>query len=195
MKKIVIGLSVCLAAFIFSGWCNAGEGGSGLVSGIEVLTGWSYADLKSPQEEYAMVPLIVDFDFDLKPLVRKWGLNPTMLVQAQLEPFINTVYSPDANVEVGNAFALKVGFFPDTWSLQPYIKAGLGMVYMTQHTLEQSTQFNFIEFGGFGVHYFLTKNLALTVEGRFRHLSNSGIDHPNSGINNTFALAGISYQF
>jgi predicted porin len=69
------------------------------------------------------------------------------------------------------------------------------MVYMTNHTPEQSTQFNFISSGGFGAHYFFTKNTALTLEGRIRHLSNAGIKQPNHGINTYLALAGIAYKY
>ncbi|MBP7216865.1 MAG: acyloxyacyl hydrolase, partial [Candidatus Omnitrophica bacterium] len=64
-----------------------------------------------------------------------------------------------------------------------------------QHTIEQGTQFNFIEYGGGGLHYFFSDGWAATIEGRFRHLSNSGIEKPNSGINTTFILAGIAHKF
>lgn len=197
MKNIKSGaiLASVACVMILAVSCFADEGNPGMLKGIEVLTGYSHADLKAPQEDYEMVPLIVDLDFDLKPLLRRVNLDIPMRFEFQLEPFINTVYNPDPNVEIGNAFAFKLGLVPDTWKFQPYMKMALGMLYMTQHTLEQSTQFNFIQFGAFGMHYYLTENIALTAEGRFRHLSNSGIDHPNSGINNTFALAGISYEF
>jgi predicted porin len=66
---------------------------------------------------------------------------------------------------------------------------------MTLHTREQSTQFNFASTGALGMHYFFKENTALTIEGRYRHVSNAGIDHPNSGINNTFAVAGITQKF
>jgi hypothetical protein len=75
------------------------------------------------------------------------------------------------------------------------MKAGAGMVYMTQHTQEQATQFNFIEQGGIGMHYFFRKNTAFTIEGRLRHLSNSGTKHPNQGINTYLAVYGVTYRF
>jgi predicted porin len=66
---------------------------------------------------------------------------------------------------------------------------------MTQHTREQSTQFNFTEQTGIGIHYFFRKNTAFTLQGRYRHLSNASIKHPNTGINTQFVIAGFSYQF
>lgn len=162
--------------------------------GIEYLSGFAWGKLRV-KDNYNLYPFLVDFDFNLKPLTRKLNFNPKQLLQFQIEPFISFVSSPDANVEAGTSFFLKMGILPHTSKFQPYIKAGLGMVYMTQHTREQSTQFNFIEQGGLGMHYFFRKNTAFTLEGRFRHLSNASIKHPNSGINTYFVVAGISYQF
>jgi opacity protein-like surface antigen len=69
------------------------------------------------------------------------------------------------------------------------------MLYMTQHTLEQGTQFNFLEQGAAGAHYYLNNNLAITADYRFRHVSNAGIDEPNGGINTSFFLLGATYRF
>ena len=66
---------------------------------------------------------------------------------------------------------------------------------MSQHSREQSTQFNFEEQGGLGAHYFLKKNIAINGECRIRHVSNAGIDQPNHGINSLFFLLGATYQF
>jgi hypothetical protein len=161
---------------------------------IEVLSGFSWADLKD-QDTLNQVPLIVDLDLNLKPLLQKINFYPEQLAQFQLELFLAGISSPKANFETGVNFFLKAGVFPQSWKFQPYVKAGLGLDYMTLHTKEQSTQFNFIETGGAGAHYFFTENIAATVEYRFRHLSNSGIDHPNSGINSQAVVGGVTYHF
>jgi len=161
---------------------------------VEFLTGFGWGQLHAIRN-YNLYPLLVDFDFDLKPLLNKLNIRPPVLVQFQIEPFISVISSPKTNIETGTSFSLKIGLLPQTSKFQPYIKAGAGLDYMTLHTGEQATQFNFIEYGGAGIHYYFRKNTAITLEGRFRHLSNSGIDHPNHGINTYFALAGITYQF
>jgi hypothetical protein len=192
MKKILFLTAVlvfCLYGFLLA----AGEKGKALDS-IEVLTGYAHADLHE-KGDYSLIPLIVDFNYDLKPLTQRIGFNPPIILQAELEPFINTAFAPEANVELGNAFMLKLGLLPEHFKFQPFMRAGVGMLYMTQHTREQSTQFNFLEQGGIGAHYFINDRVALTVEGRYRHVSNSGIDHPNHGINTYFALAGILLKF
>jgi len=172
----------------------ADETGPKCLEGIEYLTGFGWGKLRA-KDNYNLYPLLVDFDFNLKPLAQKLNFNPRQLLQFQIEPFISFVSSPDANIETGMSFFLKMGVLPDTSKLQPYVKVGLGIDYITQHTVEQSTQFNFIEQGGVGMHYFFQKDIALTLEGRIRHLSNSGIKHPNKGINTYFVVTGISYQF
>lgn len=161
---------------------------------IEFLTGFGVAKLHD-KNNYNVIPLFVDFDFNLKALTKKIGINPPSLIQFCLEPFVFGVSSPDSNAEVGNNFVFKFGILPETWKIQPYVKGGIGLLYMSQHTRAQGTQFNFNEFGGVGAHYFFTKNMAFTVEYRYRHISNAGIRDPNHGINTSLGTCGISYRF
>lgn len=194
MKKITFFLALLGLVFLTANLSLAEEAKPKYFAGVEYLSGFGWGKLHA-QKSYHLTPFLVDFDFNLKPLTKRLNFNPSQLLQFQIEPFISFVSSPDTNVETGTSFLLKAGILPQTWKFQPYIKAGVGMVYMTQHTREQSTQFNFIEQGGMGMHYFFQKNTAVTLEGRFRHLSNAGIKHPNHGINTYFAVAGISYRF
>ena len=194
MKRAAFFVIFLVAGLLLSdiGWVQEEKPKS--LKGVEFFTGFGWGKLRR-KGNYHLIPLIVDFDFDLKPLAKKFNFNPSSLLQFQVEPFISPVLSPDSNVEIGTSFLFKMGLLPQTAKFQPFILAGLGMVYMTQHTREQSTQFNFTEQGGLGIHYFFRKNIAFTLQGRFRHLSNAGIDHPNTGINTQFIIAGLSYQF
>jgi len=194
MKKIGFFIILLGLLFLITDLTLADEAKPKCLEAIEYLSGFGWGKLRT-KDNYNLYPFLAAFDFNLKPLTRKLNFNPKQLLQFQIEPFISFISSPDANAEIGTSFFLKMGILPQTWKFQPYIKGGLGMVYMTQHTKEQSTKFNFIEQGGLGFHYFFCKNTAFTLEGRFRHLSNAGIDHPNTGINTYFALAGITYQF
>ena len=194
MKRITFFVILLTASLILSDMGLAQEEKQKCLEGIEFFTGFGWGKLRG-KKDYRLTPFMVDFDFNLKPLTQKLNFNPSQLLQFQIEPFISFVSQPDNNVEIGTSFLLKMGLLPQTSKFQPFILAGQGMVYMTQHTREQSTQFNFTEQAGIGMHYFFRKNIAFTLEGRFRHLSNSGIKHPNTGINTQFVIAGISYQF
>ncbi|MBU0548946.1 MAG: acyloxyacyl hydrolase [Candidatus Omnitrophica bacterium] len=164
------------------------------LAGIEFLFGYGQGDLDYG-EDYKIIPLLVAFDFDIKALTKKIGFNPASMVQFQIEPFLGLITQPKTNLEIGNSFLFKLGLVPDDWKLQPYLKGGAGMIYMTQHTIEQSTQFNFIPQAGAGLHYFINSDTALTAEYRFRHLSNASIKHPNSGIDADIYLFGIARRF
>jgi hypothetical protein len=168
--------------------------GEKTLEAIEFLTGFSWGDLRH-RDDYHFRPVIVDFDLDLKQLTKKIKFNPRSLVQFQIEPFLGYISSPDSNFEMGTSFFFKFGLLPQTSKIQPYIKAGVGLDYMTLHTNEQSTQFNFISTGAVGTHIFFKENVALTLEGRYRHLSNASIDEPNTGINTYWGTVGILYQF
>jgi len=194
MKRSIFVAVFVSACFFFSNISWAGEGKPKCLEGIEFLTGFGWGKLRHTKN-YTMIPFMVDLDFNLKALTQKFNFNPRPLLQFQLEPYASFVLTPHKNAEAGTSFLLKAGLLPQTSKFQPFILGGVGIVYMTEHTIEQSTQFNFIEQAGLGFHYFFRKNIAFTLEGRFRHLSNAGIDSPNTGINTQFILTGISYQF
>jgi len=186
---LLLALSLILPG---QGVCETNEEKS--LEAVEFLAGYSWGEL-CQQEDYGSLPFIMDFDFDLKPLMRKMNFNPSFLMQFQIEPYLAPITSPSANIELGVAFLLKFGLLPSTSKIQPYIKFGAGVSYMSLHTREQSTQFNFIEPGALGVHYFFKKNTALTLEGRRRHLSNCSIKEPNGGIDTYSILLGYVHRF
>jgi|GEM_PF-553286 len=165
------------------------------LEGIEFLSGFEWGKIHQAPRNYNVVPFLVDFNFNFGAILRKININPWQLVQFQIEPFLGLVTSPKSNVEAGTSFLFKVGLFPRDWKFQPYVKAGAGMIYVSQRFGEQGTKFNFIESGCFGAHYFIRKNIALTLEGRMRHLSNAGIKQPNHGVNSYFVVGGVSYEF
>ena len=161
---------------------------------IEILTGFARSELKREKDSF-MVPFIFAFDFDIKPTLEKFGISPSSLVELQLEPSVSYIYQPRPNVETNGTFALKLGLLPEDFKFQPYLKIGAGISFMSQHVREQATQFNLLEYYGAGAHYFLNKNLALTLDCRYRHLSNCGIKSPNHGINTLIFVAGATYKF
>lgn len=193
ITKITFIVTFLILCFLFN-ICMAEEAKPKCLTAIEGLIGFGKAKLKE-KGNYYLTPLMFDFDFDLKPFLKKRGFSPPGLFQFQLEPFMCIVSKPDANVELGNAFMFKVGVLPETAKFQPYAKAGVGMLYMSQHTREQATQFNFLEQGGIGAHYFFNKNMAFTAECRIRHLSNAGIKQPNHGVNTLLFVLGTTYKF
>lgn len=191
MKKITV-IIIALAVLIIKP-ARADEQPR-ILKGIEFLSGFGRGRLVQKQD-YQLVPLIIAFDFDIKPLTKRIGFNPASLVCFLIEPYVSLVAAPETDIEAGTSFLFKVGLVPEGSLFQPYIKSGVGVSYISLHTHEQSTQCNFISHLGAGFHYFLNEKLALTFEYRFRHLSNASIKQPNSGIDTHYALMGISRLF
>jgi hypothetical protein len=185
-KRVLI--NVILLVFLFLPACYSG------IEAIDISTGYLNGNLDNTQKKYQGFPLLVGLEFDLKPLLSKVWINTKGRADFILEPFINTITSPSSNVEVGSNFLLQY-VFPLSAKFHPYVKGGLGVLYMSQHTREQSTQYNFLPQGAAGIQYFIKDNLAFNLEYRYRHLSNASIKRPNSGIDSNFYLCGVTYFF
>lgn len=160
---------------------------------VAFTSGFAWGNLKE-QDHYEVIPLMVSLGFDLKPILAKIGLYTKGLFNINVEPFLGYVISPNNNAELGCSFLLKFAY-PLTKKIRPYIEGGSGLIYLTQHTREQSTQFNFVDQGGVGLSYLFKDNLSLNVGYRFRHISNASIKEPNSGINSDMILCGVSVLY
>lgn len=194
MKNIYILFIVILVAIFAVSSSAFAQKKPNSLKGIEFLSAYSEGRLID-KDNYQLITLMVDFNFDLKPLTNKINFNPASILQFQFEPFFSFVNQPDTNLELGTSFLFKLGFLPEDLKLQPYLKGGLGIAYMTQHTLNQSTQYNFLPQIAGGLHYFFEEDVALTAEYRYRHLSNCSFKRPNHGIDSRFIIVGVSYSF
>ena len=81
--------------------------------------------------------------------------------------------------------------------LKPYIQGGGGPLWTNfdGRIREQGSDFNFLVWGGAGVSYDLTSHWGINAGVRFSHISNSGLDTPNSGLNYLLPFAGVSTKF
>lgn len=185
-------ISLISISLLSSGKCAADEGErKSFLKEVGILSGYASGDLID-KDDYELVLTVLRFGFDLKPFINKFHLDVPGILEFMVEPFANTVISPDSNAEVGFNLLFKYAY-PLTERIYPYFEGGAGFVYMTQHTLEQGTQYNFVPQVGAGITYFIKKDkLALNLGYRYRHLSNCSVEHPNKGINVSTVLAGVS---
>jgi len=163
------------------------------LEGIEVFTGYLSASLDEKQD-YIGIPFFFSFDFSSQEVLRRIDLKGNSHLSFIVEMFTTLIVQPDPNLEGGVNFLAKYRF-NFTKNIQPYLKGGVGVVYMSQHTREQGSQYNFLPQIGAGFHYFISKNSAISLEYRYRHLSNAGIKKPNKGIDAKLALIGFSFFF
>lgn len=204
---------ICLLISVNIGICFANEeveddSKKSYFKSFSYFTGFAKGEL-SQKDSYKIVPSIFRFSFDMDKMgigaadivsfiADKVFNKPDLPVKGETEflaeTFINTVISPDSNVEVGFDLLVKYAY-PVTDRINPYFLAGGGVMFMTQHTIEQSTQYNFIPQLGCGVSYDLKENMAIDLEYRYRHLSNADIKLPNDGINVNMFLIGVTYRY
>jgi len=75
-------------------------------------------------------------------------------------------------------------------SFVPFIEGGEGIVLTTLDEMNLGGPFEFSSQGGGGIQWFFSRQYALTLDARYRHISNAGIKDQNSGLNTLFI--GIS---
>ena len=110
------------------------------------------------------------------------------------EFFAGGQYSPRSAYVVGVTPVLRYAFSTGTrWV--PFIDGGAGVTATDIKEPDLSTVFQFNDQGGAGVLFFWRKNMALTAQSRFLHISNAGIRKPNHGVNAIKISAGISCFF
>lgn len=77
----------------------------------------------------------------------------------------------------------------------PFVGAGAGVTYTDIGLPDLSTRFQFNDQFVAGTHYFFDERIATSVQYRFVHLSNAGIDKPNRGVNTHMLFAGVTWFF
>jgi opacity protein-like surface antigen len=114
--------------------------------------------------------------------------------ELRLELFGGFQFSPDTASFIGPMASLQYNFVTGT-RFVPYVGFGLGISETDIGRPDLSTTFEFNLDGKVGVYYFLTDNLALTLNGQYIHFSNAGIETPNRGVNTLVFSTGVKWFF
>jgi lipid A 3-O-deacylase len=115
-------------------------------------------------------------------------------LELRLELFGGAQFSPDTDWIVGLTPYLRYNFATGS-RLIPFIGAGAGLTATGIGEPDLGGVFQFNEQGGAGLHWLLKNDLALTIEARYIHVSNAGIDEPNRGLNGVIGLIGVTRFF
>ena len=76
--------------------------------------------------------------------------------------------------------------------LYPYVFAGGGVLFVDLGLPTMGSRLDFSYGGGNGIQYMLRKDLAVSAEYRYHHISNAGTAEPNEPLNSSKFLIGIS---
>jgi hypothetical protein len=79
-------------------------------------------------------------------------------------------------------------------TLRPFVEGGEGILYTDLRKQHLGTRVQFSSQIGAGLEYALGPDLALTLGGRFRHISNAGLSKSDPGINTIYGLIGITFR-
>jgi len=155
------------------------------------ITGFGSGDV--PEGHYKPVLLIDHFGVDLKRYFTALK-NHRGILSAFIEPQFNTIVNPETDFECGIGIGIKY-MYPFTDRLSIYIMGSVGPHYISIVTKDQANGFIFSDVIGTGLYYYLSKDSAINVGYRVRHLSNTGLAEPNGGIDTHFGVIGYSVFF
>ena len=103
-------------------------------------------------------------------------------------------FSPKETYLIGLTPHLRYDFATGTrWV--PFVDAGAGVSATGIGQPDLSGTFQFNVQGGIGVHRVLRRNLALTLEARYLHISSANIQEHNLGVNGVAGMMGLTWLF
>ena len=155
------------------------------------LTGVGTSEIE--EGHYQPILLIWHVGVDLKkyfPKMKDWRGS----LSVHLEPQFNPVINPETDFEFGIGLGVQY-IHPLTDRLSAYISGSVGPHYISVVTRDQAHGFIFSDTIGAGLYLFITKNSALNLGYRLRHISNAGLAKTNLGINSYFGVIGYSVFF
>jgi hypothetical protein len=142
---------------------------------------------------YEHIALIWQFGFDLRRVFSRLEDNCGILTFI-MEPKINPVIAPENDVEFGISFGVKYRY-PFSQKLSGYVLGSVGPHYITVKSTDQANGFIIFNTVGAGFSFSLTEKTALSLEYRFRHISNADARQPNVGIESNIGAIGYSMFF
>ena len=77
--------------------------------------------------------------------------------------------------------------------LYPYVFAGGGVLFVDLGLPTMGSRLDFSYGGGNGIQYLYRKDLALSAEYRYHHISNASTAEPNEPLNSSKFLFGVSF--
>jgi len=105
---------------------------------------------------------------------------------------LHLVVDPKVSPMVGG-YLLGSWKFTSLEKWAPYVFAGGGLLYVDLGLPTMGSRLDFSYQGGAGVQYFLEKEMALSLEYRYHHISNAGTASPNEPLNSSKILVGVSF--
>lgn len=159
-------------------------------AGLRLGIGFSNEVLPE-RKEYKPIIFLPYFNYYITPAQRAAKLS--VYVEPQLTPVLIDYQNSSRNaVEYEFGFNAGAIFNYQISKLNVYAGVGSGPNFISMQTRQQADGFLFSDNFFVGVKREMKRNYRLDMQLRLRHISNAGLQKPNNGIDNLFAVAGIS---
>ena len=115
--------------------------------------------------------------------------------EALAEPTVIHLRAESQSATVVGLAALGRWVFATSWSVRPFVEAGVGILGGQVDFRQTNCDVNFILQGGVGALVFVSESMAVTAGLRVHHVSNADSCSKNVGLNSGLFILGLSYFF
>jgi len=159
--------------------------------GVSVGWGHGFERAEDPQDDVRMLAFMARTAVGLTDPVGgdAWYRGN---VDLAIEPQFLANLDPEGGFAGGLSLLLRYHFLAGE-RLVPFVSGGGGAIGLDFDGQRQDDGFNFILQGGIGAHWMLSEQLAITVDGRWHHISNAGLRSPNEGIDSALGMVGLTW--
>jgi len=131
------------------------------------------------------------------PSEKEWILRGNF--EALFEATYSKITEGFGNYMYGVTALIRYNFVRPDAKAVPYFQVGAGIIHTDAHKeMAQKLIGQAIEFtlqGSIGLRYLLARNWAFDAEFTYHHISNSGLDDRNIGVNSFGGVIGFTYLF
>jgi opacity protein-like surface antigen len=115
-------------------------------------------------------------------------------LEVGFEGWLQYYLHPDGATAAGLKTAARYHFL-ELGRLVPYLEVTAGAGGTSLKVSEIRSSFTFVLEAGAGLSYFVSDSVAVNAGYRLHHLSNGGIESPNTGVNAHTGVVGVSVFF
>ncbi len=155
--------------------------------GVKTGFGWS------ERENVQVIPLYGHVGWYLWEFVDEPLARRHIDLKLVVEGWVAAVHNPSDAFEFGiDPVTFKLSYDRGQ-AIVPYFHGGVGVMYTSLQGIGLGGPFEFNEVVGAGVDLFLTRQLALSIGYRLRHVSNADLGEENFGLDTHFVLVGVDF--
>ncbi len=158
---------------------------------VAVLIGFGQSEPLDPQ----LVPVMAQLEWRLPDPIDATLARADLRLRWFLEVWAAAIHAQPSAFEVGvNPIGFEIAWDAGQ-RVVPFAQGAIGLLVTNLEGYRTGGALEFDETFGLGFDIFLTPDIALSLTGRYRHMSNAGIYEDNRGLDTFYGLVGIAFHF